>query len=70
MTGGGQGGIKARSAETRYRTPRCSEVSPDVIRRALERGVAVVVVEDVRDDWTRQAVVNEARRQAEDGGNG
>lgn len=57
--------LRARSLETRYRPPRCGEVAPEVIRRALERGIAVVVVEDVRDDWTRQAVINEARRQAE-----
>jgi hypothetical protein len=59
------GRLRARSLETRYRPPRSAEVSPEVIRRALERGIAVVVVEDCRDDWTRQAVVNEARRQAE-----
>ncbi len=41
------------------------ELSPEVKRQALARGVAVVVLEDVRDDWTRQAVINEARRQAE-----
>jgi len=35
------------------------------MRRAAWRkqGVAVLRPEDIRDDWTRQAVVNEATRQ-------
>ncbi len=60
--------LRAGSAETRYRPPRECELSPEVKRRALARGVAVVVIEDVHDDWTRQVVINEARRQAEEGG--
>ena len=35
------------------------------MRRAAWRkqGVAVLRPEDIRDDWTRQAVINEATRQ-------
>lgn len=59
--------MRARSAETRYRPPRDERMPVGLRRQALERGVAVVVIEDCRDDWTRQAVVNEARRQIEEG---
>ena len=55
--------IRARSAETHYQRPRSGVLSPEMRRQALDRGVAVVVIEDVRDDWTRQAIINEARRQ-------
>ncbi len=59
--------MRARSMESRYRPPRDEALPLDLRRQALGRGVAVVVIEDCRDDWTRQAVVNEARRQIEEG---
>jgi hypothetical protein len=45
--------LRARSLETRYRPPRSAEVSPEVIRRALERGIAVVVNESRRSPCAR-----------------
>jgi hypothetical protein len=57
--------LRAHSAETRYRPPRADVLPLELRRKALERGVAVVVLEDVHDDWTRQAIFNESRRQVE-----
>lgn len=54
-----------RSSLARH-VPR-APTSPDemqALRRAAWRkqGVAVLPLDDVRDDWTRQAIVNEANR--------
>lgn len=62
-----QAHIRAGSAETRYRRPHNTALTPEAREHALRRGIAVVVIEDCRDDWIRQAVMNEARRQIREG---
>jgi hypothetical protein len=52
------------------RVQAASAASPDEIgalrRRAfVEHGVAMIHLSDVLDPWTKQAVINEARRQLE-----
>ncbi|MBM3550049.1 MAG: hypothetical protein FJX54_24185 [Alphaproteobacteria bacterium] len=55
------------------RVQAASAASPEEIgtlrRRAfVEHGVATIHLSDVADPWTRQAVINEARRQLESKG--
>jgi hypothetical protein len=52
------------------RVQAASAATPDEIgalrRRAfVEHGVAMIHLSDVLDPWTKQAVINEARRQLE-----
>jgi len=53
------------SAEGLYQTePRKPDLDKKTVLAALERGVAVVNLGECVCDWTRQAIINEAKRQA------
>lgn len=57
--------MRIGSAERLYRKLSGKpDLDPETVKAALSRGVAVVVLDKCADDWTRQAVVNEAKRQA------
>ena len=59
----GPAGYRSRLARSQ---PRTAPSDDDLVamRRAAWRSQGVVVLrpEDVRDDWTRQALINEANR--------
>ncbi len=52
------------SRPPRHRTPVLSDEEMRCLRRSawLRQGVIVIRPEDIKDDWTRRAVVNEAER--------
>jgi len=59
-------GLKSGLARVQAATPGTPEEIGLLRRRALvEHGVAMIHLSDVRDPWTKQAVINEARRQLE-----
>ena len=49
---------------SKYRDPVLSDEEMRCLRRSawLRQGVIVIRPDDIRDDWTRRAVVNEAER--------
>ncbi|MBM3534461.1 MAG: hypothetical protein FJX60_15650 [Alphaproteobacteria bacterium] len=58
--------LRSGLARIQGAAPAPSEEIGLLRRRAfVERGVAMIELSDVVDPWTKQAVINEARRQLE-----